>query len=608
MNDSKSAGVIHEGSGVSWRQVGSIVRPWRWMLAVIAASVLLGAALELAPPLVIRRIVDDHLSLGRAEGLIVLAALYLGATALAQAMSFVTDYLTAIVAQRALHRLRMRLFAHLQRLPLGYFDRTPLGDAISRCTADVETVGTLFAPGAAAGGGTSGATVLTDFARLATISIAMVALSPLLFLVTLVIIVPLVFVTRFFQVRVRDAERTNRRAVGLQNTHLQETLNGVEIVRALGREATFIARFRRALYLGLMAFNRATVYSATYLPLVIILAALATSVILWVGASYVLTSLGISIGTLTAFVLLFQRLVQPIMNLGSEWQTVQAALAGMERIFQVLGLPVEEAGAQSGAQPISGNDAGIEIRNVAFGYLPGTPVLKGISISARPGEHVVLVGRTGAGKSSVLHLVGGLYAPWNGSVRVSGLDPLNVPDNQRRRLIGVVPQVVQLFTGTVLQNLTLDDTSVSEEAVRHAAIVTGADAFIKKLPQEYNTLLGKGSELSAGQHQLLALTRALVWSPGVLVMDEATAAVDSETEAAFHSALRSMIIQRRCAVLSVAHRLSAAREADRVLVMDSGRIAEEGTPEDLISAGGRFAAMLELEAAGWNWQARINEP
>ena len=221
-----------------------------------------------------QKIVDEHLALGRSEGLLWIAVLYLGATAAVQVMGFLTEYLTAIIAQGVLRRLRVRLFSHLLTLPMSYYDRTPLGDTISRCTADVETVSTLFTTAvagavASSGGvasGTSGATVLLGVVRLATIAAAMVALSPLLSLVAALPVVPVVLVTRYFQVRVRDAERASRQAVGLQNTHLQETLGGVEVIRALGSEAAFIARFRAALRDGVAAYNRATVYSASTSP------------------------------------------------------------------------------------------------------------------------------------------------------------------------------------------------------------------------------------------------------------------------------------------------------------------------------------------------------
>jgi ATP-binding cassette, subfamily B, multidrug efflux pump len=431
-----------------------------------------------------------------------------------------------------------------------------------------------------------------------------VALSPLLSLVAALPVVPVVLVTRAFQVRVRDAERASRQAVGLQNTHLQETLGGVEVIRALGSEAAFIARFRVALRDGVAAYNRATVYSALYIPLVVIVSAVAMALVLWAGVAGqgLLASLNISLGTLTAFVLLLQRFFVPIMTLGNEWQTVQAALAGLERIFQVLAFPSAELAPRSPRQPQYRSNSAIEMREVFFGYLPNHPVLRGVSLAAQPGEHIVLVGRTGAGKSSVLHLLGGLYTPWSGTVWVSGADPTSLTDDQRRRSMGVVLQVVQLFRGTVFDNLTLGDGSVSRDAVQRAAAIAGANAFIQALPQGYDTLLGSGMQLSAGQRQLLALTRALVWDPAVLLLDEATAAVDSASEAAVRAALRAAVRGSGRAVLTVAHRLATAQEADRVLVMEAGQIVEVGPPAELIRRGGRFAALLELEAAGWDWQ------
>jgi ATP-binding cassette, subfamily B, multidrug efflux pump len=597
--------------GIPLRQVWAMLTPWRWSVMLVGVSVLLGAVLELAPPLLMKQVVDAQLKLGRSEGLLWIAVLYLGTTAAVQVMGFVTEYLTAIIAQGVLRSLRVHLFAHLQTLPLSYYDRTPLGDTISRCTADVETVSTLFTTAAAGGGvaagsgqgGTSGATVLMGIVRLATIAAAMVALSPLLSLVAAVAVVPVVLVTRSFQVRVRDAERASRQAVGLQNTHLQEMLGGVEVIRALGSEATFIARFRAALHDGLAAYNRATVYAALYIPLMVILTTLAMALVLWlgVGGQGMLASFHLSLGTLTAFVLLLQRFAVPMMTLGNEWQTVQAALAGLERIFQVLALPPEAPTPRSPRQHQARPHTAIAMREVVFGYLPNHSVLRGVSLEAQPGEHIVLVGRTGAGKSSVLHLLGGLYTPWSGTVRVAGTDPTGLTDEERRCALGVVLQVVQLFRGTVCDNLTLGERSVSRDAVQRAATIAGADAFIQALPQGYDTLLGSGLQLSAGQRQLLALARALVWDPTVLLLDEATAAIDSASEAAFRAALETAVLGSGRTVLTVAHRLATAQEADRVLVMEAGQIVEEGPPEALIRRGGRFAALLELEAAGWDW-------
>ena len=589
----------------AWNEIRALLRPWRGLIALIALCVLLTEAFAVVPPLLMRRVVDDHLIPGIREGVLSLALLYLGATAAAQGMDFVVTYLTAHVAQNALRNLRVRLFAHLQRLPLGYYDRTPLGDAISRCTTDVETVDTLFTTGVSS--------LITRLVQLIAAAVAMANLSPRLSLLAVLLIPPLGLVTRFFQTHIRDAERERRRAIALLNVYLQETLSGVEVVRAFAREEAFVARFRQALRDTVRAYGRALSYNVFYTPLLTVLVAVCVALLLWAGTGGLGLNWGLSMGTLTAFILLFQRFFEPVRNLGEDWQTVQTALSGIERIVQVLEIPAEEkpAGAMSASWHVDGGS--IDMRDVVFGYLPDLPVLHGLSLTVRPGEHVALVGRTGAGKSSALRLLSGLYAPWSGQIRVADVDPRALSDDQRRRVMGMVPQTVQLFSGTILDNLILGDLSVGREPVVRVARMTTVDRFVSLLPQGYDTPLsgmgrGEGLRLSEGQRQLLSLTRALVWDPDVLLLDEATAAVDNASEAEFRSALRAAMGDnggRRRAVITVAHRLSTAREADRVLVLEAGQVAEEGSPEELVRQGGRFAAMVELEAAGWDWRAEL---
>jgi ABC-type multidrug transport system fused ATPase/permease subunit len=248
-----------------------------------------------------------------------------------------------------------------------------------------------------------------------------------------------------------------------------------------------------------------------------------------------------------------------------------------------------------------------ELVDVLFGYAPGQPILHHVSLSIAPGEHVALVGRTGAGKSSALALLGGLYEPWEGRVSVLGRNPRDLAPAERRRLFGVVPQTALLFNGTVLENVTLFDPGISQELAERAVALAGAESFVTALPNGFDTLLagvggGRGMRLSAGQMALLALARALVLDPPLILLDEATAAIDAAAEATLASALRAGVIGRQRGLLTVAHRLATAREADRVIVLEGGRIIEEGSPGDLIRAGGRFAALVELEAAGWDWQ------
>ena len=573
-----------------------LVRPRQRMFVVIAALVLLGALFELLPPVLIRWIIDDHLAVGNGEGLFVLALAYLAATAFGQGLAFVYGYLAATVAQDVLATLRVQLFGHLQRLPASYFDRTPLGDAISRCTADIDTLDTVFTSGVAA--------LVANLVRLLTIAAAMIILSPMLSLAAAVVLPPLIIITRYFQLRIRDAERANRRAVSEMNTHLQEALRGVEVIQAFRRESSVVARFRQVLARLLRASNRSTLYSSFYPPVTALLTYSAIAFLLWAGTRDAFGAFGISIGTLTAFALLLQRFFTPLTALGDEWQTVQGALSGAERVFEVLGMPSGEH-PSSVTQPQQSQ--GFSCESVVFGYRPGTPVLHGVTLRVAPGEHVALVGRTGAGKTSIVHLLAGIYSPWRGQVCVDGRNPCTLSDDEKRKALGVVPQVAQLFSGTVLENLTLKDSSVPRTAVIEAARISGADAFIRALPNGYDTLLrgagrGHGVQLSAGQEQLLTLTRALVSQPQALLFDEATSFVDGASEAALRAALRATVLRRGTAVLTIAHRLATAREADRVVVIDQGRIIEDGAPTDLISRGGRFAALLELEAAGWDWR------
>ena len=396
--------------------------------------------------------------------------------------------------------------------------------------------------------------------------------------------------------------------MGALTARLQENLRGAEVIRAFGREDEAARGFRRLLGRALAASNRSSVFSALYTPVTAVLSAFAVAFLLSAGTQHAVGAFGISIGTLAAFLILLQRFFQPITALGEEWQTVQGAMAGAERIFATLSLAPDDTGGGTGQVEHDGELAPIDLDNVVFGYGDDQPVLHGVSLVVSTGEHVALVGRTGAGKTSLLHLLAGLYSPWAGTVRVTGRDPRELGESERAQLLGVVPQVVQLFSGTVFENLTLGDSSVPEEAVLEAARVAGADAFIRALPEGYQTLLsggggGAGTQLSAGQQQLLALARALVHKPAVLLLDEATAAIDSASEAAFRAALRESVLSCGCAVLTVAHRLSTAVEADRVVVLDQGNIVEEGSPGELARRPGRFAALLELEAAGWDWRS-----
>jgi ATP-binding cassette subfamily B multidrug efflux pump len=612
------------------RQLVDLVRPWSLRLAAVGGCVIGAAMLALVPPLVVRHVIDHDLIASHTNGLASAGVLYVSAIAASAMLTAAYGYLAATVAQRSLAELRARLFAHLLELPTSYHDRTPIGDSISRATADVEAIDDLFS--------SSVATLVGQTVGLITATTAMLVLSPKLTGVAAFVLAPVLIITRVLRRRIRAAERETRAAVGLLNAQLAEDLAAVEIVRAFGRQSAFANRFRHALQRWLRATNESVRYSAFYAPLLAIVSAVFTALLLWLGAGSRFDALGVSVGTLTAFVLLFSQFFTPLVNLGDEWQSVQAALAGAERVFAIVNLPADRPVQARYGTPLGDKTNGdtsltdatpagvarvdaargdaeysaLSLREVSFGYVPGHAVLSSISLDVKPGEHVAIIGRTGAGKSSVLALLAGLYPPWTGRAELAGEDPRTLDEQARRALIGFVPQSVALFPGTVKDNITLGDPTVRFGDVERAAQIAGADSFIGLLPQGYETVLsdsgrGGGVQLSAGQRQLLALTRALVMSPAVLLLDEATAVIDGASDAAFRSALRQRILPTGTAVLTVAHRLATAREADRVIVIASGRIVEQGVPASLADAGGVFADLLALEAAGWDWQHDTGE-
>jgi ABC-type multidrug transport system fused ATPase/permease subunit len=580
-----------------WRKIAALLRPWRRSLVLVAVCVVASALAELVPPLVVGHAVNHNLVPHRTAGLLAAGVVYVAAIAADAGLTFAYAYVAARVSQAAIAAMRTSLFGQVMALPVPYFDVTPIGDVISRATADVETIDELFTDGIV--------TLVGQLVPLVTTAVAMVALSPLLSLVAGIALPPLVLITRFLQVRVRAAERATRVAIGEVNIELAEDITAAETLRVFGRESLFVDRFRACLRGTLLAQRNSILYNAYFAPVTGLLSSAIIAALIWVGAGRSLTSAGVSLGTLVAFVMLFQNFFAPIIALGDEWQAVQASIAGAERVFQILDLEPEKLPVR--ARP-AGTRTGIRVSDLSYAYHDHPPVLSGISLSVDPGEQVALVGRTGAGKSTLVSLLGGLYAPLTGTVLVAGVDPRTLDANDRRRMIGVVPQNLQLFDGTARDNLTFFDPSVTDESIWRALAITGMADIFSQLPSGLDTHLagegrGGGLVLSAGQRQLLTLARAIVTDPVVLLLDEATASIDGASDARFRAALRATALRGGCAVLTVAHRISTAREADRVVVMEHGRIVEEGAPPALLTTSGWFARLAELESAGWDWQA-----
>lgn len=567
----------------------SLRRQWRPLLG-LAAIVALATLLESAPALVLRRLVDDALGGPLSKQIWLLAAAYLGALVAQRVVSFGQDFLTTVIGQGILHELRLSLTAHLRALGLAFYDSTPVGEIMSRSTADVEAVNTLFTAGVIS--------MVADALKLVGVLGPMFALNTRLAWVTLATLPIMLVITEAFRRNIRTAQRRTRQAVGRINSTFQESLSGIKVIRAYGQEETFRQMLADDLRQFLSAANRASLFNSYFTPVVDLIRAALTATLIVVGARLLGhgSGLAISIGTLVAFITqMVPRLFTPLTNLSDELQTIQEALAGAERIDEVLLRPAEQ---RPELQPLPARTPGqLAVTDLVFGY-GERPILRDINLVVPAGQRLAIVGRTGAGKTSLLSVLAGIYAPWSGSVTIDGVDPRRIVPADRRRLLGVVPQTIHLIDGTIRDNITLGDVSIADAAVRRAAAVAGLADVIEALPQRYDTPLGAGgASLSHGEEQLLSLARALVLDPAVLLLDEPTSGLDADTEQRLFAAIRTVSNERT--TITISHRLSGVLSADRVIVMSGGRIVQDGTPERLAAQDGWYAMMQALESLGW---------
>lgn len=575
-----------------WRVVANSLKQVKILLAALAGLLGLAMALELAPPLLVQRLIDRHLAPGVGRGVWALAVGYLGALAAIQLIAFCQNYLTTVVGQHILLNLRQAVAERLRLLPVGYYDSTPVGEIMSRSTNDVESVNTLFSSGVVG--------MVTDTLKAVSIIIAMLTLNARLALVALIVLPLILAITEYFRRGIRTAERNTRRAVGAINAHFQESLAGARVIRAYGQKDRFRAMLDRALGSFLASTSRASLFNSFFPPAMDLLRACTIGALLWFGAQSAGPAGAVTIGTLVAFIQLVMRMFSPLTALSDEYQTIQQALAGVDRIDEVLRLEPE---ARPECVPLPARLSGrVEIAGLSFGYRPGATVLRNLDLTIGSGERVAIIGRTGAGKTTLMNVIAGVYAPGGGTVSISGLDPRRIRPEERRRLLGIVPQAIHLFEGTVRDNITLGDPGVSNEAVWRAADAAGLAAVVSVLPDGFDTRLGPGgTRLSHGQEQLLSLARAIVFDPVVLLLDEPTSGLDTETERALFGAIAAQSSART--TITISHRLSGVINANRVLVMADGRIVQDGTPDDLAQREGWYAVYRTLETLGWQEEA-----
>ena len=580
-----------KGRAFDARVVGRLltfVRPHGLKLVVALVMMAVASGLALLTPYLMKIAIDEHIVTGDLIGLARISLFLAAAFAGAYVAGSIQRYLLSWIGQRVLATIRGDLFRRIQLLSLSYHDKHKTGVTISRVINDVAVINDLLSQGLV--------TVIADILVLGGIVVIMVSMSPRLALLAFAVVPLMVLATMVFSRHARVAFRETRAKIAAVVGDLAENLGGMRVIQAFGQEKRSHRDFDRVNEENMKAHVRAMSLSFVFMPTVEFLGTLATAVVLWFGGNAV-ASAEVSLGVVVAFLSYVARFFQPIQELSQLYTTLQAAMAGGERVIEILDQTPAVADASDGRTlpAIAGR---IELRNVSFAYTPGTPVLREVSLTVEVGQTVALVGPTGAGKTSIASLVARFYDPTEGAVLVDGIDVRTVTQESLRSQMAIVTQDPLLFSGTIRENILFARPSGTETEMIEAATHAEAHRFISRLPAGYETRIQEGGvNLSVGQRQLIAIARAIHANPRILVMDEATSSVDTITEIVIQRALERLLSSRTAVV--IAHRLSTIRTADRIFVVEAGRIVESGAHEELLQAGGTYAALYrQLYLAG----------
>jgi ATP-binding cassette subfamily B protein len=547
--------------------------PYKTTLAIVLAFVLAYILLGLLEPYLIGRAIDQFISTKQIDGLSTLALLLLAAYVFDNVFQAASSWLMARISQDALRRLRRDLFEHLQKLSVSFFDRHTAGELMSRLTNDIDAINQAVSQNVVS--------LIASVLSLLGILIAMFILNPWLAISALIVVPIMFWFTQFIARYTRKGFRDLQRELGEINGVMEESISGQRVVKAFRRSETSIERFSASNEKVYKAGVYANTYALMLMPLTWVLGNLFVIVLVGLGGYLALQGL-VTIGMIATFIAYAQNFIQPLRQLANMYNAIQAALAGAERVFEVIDTPAELDAASDSplAVPVRGE---VHFTDVSFGYLPDQPIIKDMTLEAKAGQTIALVGPTGAGKTTIINLLTRFYEIDNGSITIDGQDIRNVSKDDLRQKLGIVLQDTFLFADTVMENIRYGRLDATDEECIEAAKLADADHFIRQLPHGYQTRLSeRASNLSQGQRQLMSIARAVLSDPSILILDEATSSVDTRTEARIQKALLRLMEGRTSFV--IAHRLSTIRDADKVIVIKDGEIVEQGTHQQLLEA------------------------